>query len=145
MSERSIIVGYDGSPAARKALDQAKDLAHRFDAALRLIHVINWSPFELQTHEENEKQAKERRDQIRTDREELFPPLMEELAAADIEASSDVRWGHPAEVLAEQAVDLGAFMIVIGRVGESRLKSLLFGSVASRTVQLAACPVLVVP
>jgi len=145
MSERTIIVGFDGSPAAEKALEQAKDLAHRYDAAIRLIHVIDWSPFEFQTHEENETQARERREQIQSDRQDLFPAVMASLEAAGIDASSDIRWGHPADMLADQAQELDAFMIVIGRVGQSRLKSLLFGSVASRTVQLADCPVLVVP
>ena len=82
---------------------------------------------------------------MQSDRNELFPPILDALRAADIEAESEVRWGHPAEVLADQADELDAFMIVIGRTGQSNLKSLLFGSVASRAVQMADCPVLVVP
>lgn len=145
MSDRIIIVGYDGSPASRKALDQAKDLAHRYDAGLHLIHAIDWSPFQFQTHEENEIQARERKEQLQDDRLNVFPPLISELEVGGIRATSDVRWGHPADVLVDQAEEKNAFMIVIGRVGESGLKTLLFGGVASRTVQLATCPVVVVP
>jgi nucleotide-binding universal stress UspA family protein len=145
VSDRTIILGYDGSPASEKALHKAKDIAHRFEASIHLIHVIDWSPFVFQTHEENENQARERRAQMQGDRENLFPPILEALRAAEIEADAEVRWGHPAEVLADKADELSAFMIVIGRTGQSNLKSLLFGSVASRTVQMADCPVLVVP
>lgn len=145
MSNRTIIVGYDGSEVSNRALQQAKDLAHRYDGSLRLVHVIDWSPFEFQTHEENEKQAMERRKQLEKDRNEVFPPILEQLRAADLEAEAEVCWGHPPELLAGKAADHEAFMIVIGRTGQSSLKSLLFGSVASRTVQLAECPVLVVP
>ena len=145
MGKQLILVGFDGSESGHKALEAAKDVARHYQADLKLLHVIDWSPFELQTIEENEHQARERRAQIKRDREELFPEVIEALEKEGISATADVLWGHPAEVLADQADELDAGMIVIGRVGQSRLKSLLFGSVASRTVQLADCPVLVVP
>ncbi len=46
---QSILVGIDGSTAARRALDLAVDLATRLEAGLRLVHVIDlptfWHPF----------------------------------------------------------------------------------------------------
>jgi nucleotide-binding universal stress UspA family protein len=145
MTDKIIVLGYDGSSVSEKALEKARDMAQRFGAQIHLIHAIDWSPLEFQTHEENETQAKERREQLQTDRTEVFPPIINALKAGGIDADFEVVWGHPAEILADRASELGAFLIVIGRTGQSKLKSLLFGSVASRTVQMADCPVLVVP
>ena len=84
MSDRTIIVGYDGSEPSNAALAFAKDQAHKFDASIMLVHVIDWSPFEFRTHQENETQAQKRREQIEKDREQLFPPVLSELKAAGI-------------------------------------------------------------
>lgn len=42
---QSILVGIDGSTAARRGLDLALDLATRIEAALRLVHVIDLPTF----------------------------------------------------------------------------------------------------
>jgi nucleotide-binding universal stress UspA family protein len=145
MKERTIIVGFDGSEPSIKALDFARDQAHKFDASIMLVHVIDWSPFEFRTHQENEEQAQSRREQIKNDREQLFPPVLSELKAAGISAIAGLKYGQPAEVLAELAEECDAFSIVVGRKGTSNLKTILFGSVASHVVQQASCPVTVVP
>ena len=53
--------------------------------------------------------------------------------------------GHPFEVLSELAADGGHDAIIVGRTGESNLKTVIFGSTASRLVQHAPVPVVVVP
>ena len=140
-----IVVGYDGSEAGAKALDHALMLAGKLDAALCLIHVIDWSPFEYHTLEENEVRAKESSEEVETDRRELFPPAEEKAREAGIDCTSELRYGHPAEVLGDLAEETNALCIVVGRTGTSRLKNLLLGSVPSKLVLLARCPVVVVP
>ena len=88
-----IIVGYDGSEAGAKALDHALMLAGKLDAALCLIHVIDWSPFEYHTLEENEVRAKERREEVETDRRELFPPAEEKAREAGIDCACHLHGG----------------------------------------------------
>ncbi len=145
MSKNTIIVGYDGSDQSRVALDFACDMADRYDARLSLVHVIEWSPFELQTLEENENQARESREQIRADREKLFPPILEKLNRDDQDVDVVIDFGHPAEVIAKVAADSDAAAIVVGRRGLSTLKRVLFGGVASALVHEADCPVVIVP
>ncbi len=145
MREETIVVGFDGSEQAKIALNFAKDLAQRYQAEIHLLHVIDWSPYEFHTWEENEDQAKSRKEQVYRDRQQLFPPLIEELKAAGINADAEIRFGHPAEVVTKTAEVKKAKLIVVGRRGLSKLKRVVFGSVASDIVHHAPCPVVVVP
>ncbi|MDJ0654206.1 MAG: universal stress protein [Xanthomonadales bacterium] len=140
-----IIVGYDGSGPSKKALDHAITLASRFGASIHLVHVIDWSPYEFHTLEENETVTRQRREELERDRRELFPPAEQKIAEAGIDAAAELRYGHPAEVLAQIAEETAAFCLVVGRTGTSRIKSLLLGNIASNSVLLANCPVVVVP
>lgn len=53
--------------------------------------------------------------------------------------------GDPAEEVVRIAERRHADMIVLGRRGRGQLASLVFGSVCMKTLQLATCPVIVVP
>ena len=72
-------------------------------------------------------------------------PSSPSFSVAGISAVAGLKYGNPAEVLAELAEECDAFTIVVGRKGTSKLKTILFGSVASHVVQQAKCPVTVVP
>ncbi len=52
--------------------------------------------------------------------------------------------GTPAEGIAQYALEQGVSQIVMTQGGESNLQSLLLGSVTSRVLSLAPCPVLIV-
>jgi nucleotide-binding universal stress UspA family protein len=52
--------------------------------------------------------------------------------------------GTPAEAIVQYANEQAADQIVMGRQGQSGLKSLLLGSVVNKVLQLASCPVLLV-
>jgi nucleotide-binding universal stress UspA family protein len=56
-----------------------------------------------------------------------------------------VRHGKIAETLVKLAKDLDVSQIYIGRIGESRVRSLIFGSVTAALVQTSPVPVTVVP
>ena len=71
--------------------------------------------------------------------------ILTELLSKGVDAEGVVRHGHPAEALSSLADELNATNIIIGRKGQSPLKTKLFGSVASTLVQISAHPVTVVP
>jgi nucleotide-binding universal stress UspA family protein len=51
----------------------------------------------------------------------------------------------PAHAIADAAAASSIDLIVLGSVGGGTLKGLLLGSVAHRLLQIAPCPVLVIP
>jgi nucleotide-binding universal stress UspA family protein len=70
------------------------------------------------------------------------------LKTAGLDASFEVHQvtvSGPAHAIADAASEAKADLIILGSVGSGPLKGLLLGSVAHRLLQIAPCPVLVVP
>jgi nucleotide-binding universal stress UspA family protein len=115
---RRIIVGFDGSDAARRALDAAADLVG-YGSTLSVVSVQNG--------EQNGVMREAR----------------EQLQRRQVEARYHEPIGEPAEQLVETARELEADLLVVGRRNRTPLRGLL-GSVSSRVVRRAHCDVLVV-
>ncbi|MGY5885239.1 universal stress protein [Modestobacter lacusdianchii] len=142
----SIIVGLDGSEASGRAADAAADAARHHHLRLVLACVVPWSPYAFTSAEENERRSIEKEREARAARERVLDPALARLAASsDLELEGVVRHGHPAETLVSLAREHDAVWIIVGRIGQSRVRTLLFGSTPSSLVQLSPVPVLVVP
>ncbi len=139
------LVGIDDSECSRRALEFAQQRARVFNSRLILVYVIEWSPYTFNTPEENEQRHKRREEEISLAHSSVLDPALSALKGAGIEAEGIVRHGNVADVLNGLAVEHNADQIVVGRVGASGLTSLIFGSVTSKLVQVAAVPVTVVP
>ncbi|MCZ2818883.1 MULTISPECIES: universal stress protein [unclassified Modestobacter] len=142
----SIIVGLDGSEASGRAADAAADAARRHDLRLVLACVVPWSPYSFSTAEENERRTIDKEREAKSARERVLDPALARLSAAgDLQIDGVVRHGHPAETLVSLAREHDAAWITVGRIGQSRVRTLLFGSTPSSLIQLSPVPVLVVP
>lgn len=139
------VVGIDDSDCSRRALEFARQRAVTMSARLILVYVIEWSPYSFNTPEENEQRHKRREEEIVLAHSSVLDPALASLRDRGIEAEGIVRHGNVADVLNDLAADNNAVQIVVGRVGASGLKSMIFGSVTSKLVQMASVPVTVVP
>ncbi|HSK28088.1 MAG TPA: universal stress protein [Jiangellales bacterium] len=139
-----ILVGVDQSDGSRRAVEFARDRAREVGAALLIAHVIPWSPYSFTTPEENETRHVRREAELAAAREQVLGPACA-LVGDGVECTSEARHGHPAETLSSLAREHDAMHVVVGRTGESRLRSMLFGSVPSQLIQIADVPVTVVP
>lgn len=131
----TIVVGYDGSDAARRGLARVRQLAARQLTVL----VVAVEPdvrsaglgSELTGHTiATGRLLEEARD------------LLGGEEAVTIETRAAV--GDPAAVLIETARDSGAELLIVGRRGGDFVARTLLGSVSQRVVQNAPCDVLVV-
>ena len=145
MSETIILVGIDGTKENRRAVDYAVNWAKKSEAKMILAYVIKWSPYTFQTAEENERRHKRKVEDIQFVQERVLDPMLESLASEGLEIEGVVRHGQVADSLLYIAKKHGATDIVVGRIGESGLKTLVFGSVVAKLIQLSHIPVTIVP
>ncbi|WP_320673000.1 universal stress protein [Patulibacter defluvii] len=133
----TIGVADDGGPESRAALAQAVALAHRTGARLRVIHVL---PKEVIWYAGygGATVLAEMRAAVREDLERT---------AAAIEGVAEVETllleGDPATELGRVAEHLD--LLVIGSRNRGPLQRVMLGSVSSRLVRQAHCPLVVLP
>lgn len=134
---RVIGVAYDASPEARQALRSATVLAERLGATLRVLGVAEMPASFGASINAGFPDL----------RESVLQELGQELGNAvaslpdSVRAEARMLDGEPAEALAEAAGD-GVDLLVSGSRGYGPLGRVLLGSVSSRLMRLAPCPVL---
>lgn len=139
------LVGLDCSDCSNRAVDYAAERAKFKDARLLVAHVIEWSPFQFSTVEENAERHKRREEELQRARKDIIEPVVQRLRAAGVDAQGVARHGHVAETLDQLAHEFDVTNIVVGRHGSSRLKGHMFGGAVGMLVQISDRPVTVVP
>jgi len=138
---RSICCAVDFSESSRLALEEATDLARRFDARLTLVHVLEAAPAAAT---EGLLTPPDLVEQMRI---ELARKLEVWKAEAERRAERPVAQrllsGDPAAEIVRFARDGEFDLVVAGTRGRTGLEHLLLGSVAEKVVRQAHCPVLV--
>ncbi len=136
-----ILVAYDGSDYAKRALDVAIDLALKYNAKLFIVEVADKdifikagvSPFSNVLSAIVEKAKK--------DVEEATGMAR----SKGVNSEGVVLEGDPASMILEYTNTINADLIVTGTRGLSTFKKIFLGSVSSRIINEAKKPVLVVP
>ena len=144
MSDK-ILVALDGSEGGRRALSVAVDHARLTKSNLLLAYVIDWSPYSFHTPEELSERHKRRESEIQRANDSVLHPEASALADSGVPVETVVRHGKIAETLVELSEEHNASQIYIGKLGESRMRSMIFGSVTAALVQTSSVPVTVVP
>ena len=142
---RSIVVGTDGSDTARKAVQQAIDLAKSVGAAVSVVSA--YEPVPQSRLREEARQAPEDLQWLINPREDVDATLS---SAADVirDAGLDVetfaREGDPADAILDVAEERDADLIVVGNKGMTGARRFLLGSVPNKVSHHAPCSVLIV-
>lgn len=137
--KRTVVVGFDGSSAARSAVDHA--IARTGEGGhLVVVHAFRAPPDSV-GRPGYERAAGDATAQTVAiiDRLERDCPGLQ-----DVDYEADVLEGRPAEVLCRVAELRGADELVIGSRGAGRVRALL-GSVAHEALHRSTCPVTVIP
>ena len=130
-----LIVGYDGSDSARRALERIAAFA-RPEAQVVVIAAVEPYPASGVTIPVNEDDA-----EVRRRRDDLVE-AQALLESYGVRASTRLLHGDPADALIDAAKE--AELAVVGSRNLGRLQSFVLGSVSSRVVSGAPCDVLVV-
>ena len=140
-----ILVALDGSDGGKRALAAAVAHAKLTGSDLVLTYVIDWSPYSFHTPQELEERHQRRESEIQRANDSVLTPEIAGVKAAGLNVETVVRHGRIAETLVELADEFSVDQVYIGRQGESRMHSMIFGSVTAALIQTAAVPVTIVP
>jgi nucleotide-binding universal stress UspA family protein len=141
MAQDVFVVAYDGTD--QQPVDFAVAHAAKANAALLIVHVLEWSPYSFLTTEELAERHKVRQQELERAEEAVMRPVLEKVRRAGITAECALRYGHVVDILCAIAKEKSAAMIIVGR--SSSLSTRVFGSVASGVSQCASVPVVTVP
>ena len=138
----SILVPFDGSPGARRALEHAIERAKSDPITVHLVNVelplddYGMVPAYLPPARHHALTA--------AHGEALLAPAVERLKREHVEHEAHVVWGDVAASLVGAARRLKCESIVMGTRGMGAIGNLLFGSTATRLVHLSPVPVTLV-
>ena len=171
---KSIVVGFDGSAHASRALEIGAEFAARDDVPLGIIYVIDAVHTHIPEHARRMGEIEriiEPAQKMVVDFKNAPATTMKSMAQANEEAQaamlqyadflvaeavancrdhgaaqaeSKVMLGDPAEQIVEYASERGADLIVTGSRGFGKLKSLVLGSTSQKIAQLAECSCLTI-
>ena len=139
MSIHKIIAPVDFSPASRRSLDTAIELAKALGAKLEVLHCI-----ELLTYRGVEYREVMSKTTYKEDHDKASEQLEEwtDIArTAGVDASFKVLEGDSRRAIVDHAAQNDVDLIVIGAKGHSRLHDILIGSVATQVASRAPCSV----
>jgi nucleotide-binding universal stress UspA family protein len=133
---RVLAVGYDGMAESQAALDEAAVLAEKFGGSMKVVGVM--TPIPPMAAAAPARAGAEAGPDFQTRLHEAVAALPSELRALPM-----LEQGDPVHKLLEVAE--GVDLLVLGSRGFGPVMRLLIGSVSSRVIRGAPCPVMVVP
>lgn len=137
---RKIIVATDGSDYSNKAIDRAIELGKGHNVEVIVVNVAeDYCPIAL-----TEVDCDTIRELVIKESKSVMQAALDRFKAADVEARGVIEFGSPAETIIEVAKREKADEIIAASHGKHGAKKLLMGSVISRLIEWAPCPVVVV-
>jgi nucleotide-binding universal stress UspA family protein len=136
-----IVVGVDGSPGARTALEFALHESRLRGADLRVVaawqlpavaYAGGYGPGDAELYGQLEQEARDN-----------ASGALARVDANGVEITTVVREGSASHVLLEEAAD--ADLLVVGSRGLGGFRGLLLGSVSQQCAHHAPCPLVIVP
>ncbi len=137
---QKILLAFDGSAGAKRALEVALDLAQRYHAELWALAVEERLPHYAATVGEMEE-AKEYADHYFHDA--LSAAYLRALQAG-IELKSEVRAGHAARTIIDFTAEGKFDLVVLGSSGHSKVWAMFLGTTAEKVSRHVPCTVLLV-
>lgn len=147
MYER-ILIPTDGSEVAEAAIEQAIDLAEKYDAELHALYVVDIDAvaYSLGTEQVDRlRQGKfDEMTEIKQKAEDATAFVNELAAEHGIDVIERHSTGRPSQVIVDYVEDHDIDLVVMGSHGRSGVRRVLLGSVTEKTLRSTHTPVLVV-
>jgi nucleotide-binding universal stress UspA family protein len=141
----SIVVGTDGSETARKAVQQATELAKQVGASVSLVSAFE--PVSKQRLRDERREVPKDLEWMVNPREDVDATLKEaaeDVGGAGVKVDTFAREGDAADAILDVAEEQRADLIVVGNKGMTGAKRFLLGSVPNKVSHHAPCSVLII-
>jgi nucleotide-binding universal stress UspA family protein len=138
-----ILAATDFSPASTPALEQAVKLARRDGALLWIAHAYQ-EPGLVELSRAPARAHKEWDAKLQEGCGKKLRPLVEDARKEGVQAQALLLKGFADEAIVQAAKQHGVDLIVMGTHGRRGAARLFLGSVASRVISTAPCPVMTV-
>lgn len=138
---KRILLAYDGSDGARKALGAGIKLAKLHHAEFMALAVLQQPPGFAG---KMEKKAMEKKALDCQDCEQFLEEAHKRAHKAGVELKTEIRMGHPAKTIVEVATEGGFDTVLLGHIGFSEVFRSLLGTTAEKVIRHAPCSVLIV-
>ncbi|MGB9965542.1 universal stress protein [Halobacterium sp. CBA1126] len=144
----NILVPTDGSETARSAVDQAVDLAEKYDATVHALYVFDVDATNLALGTEQVERIRrgklDEMPEVKAEAEEATSYVAEIAADHGVAVEEHVTAGEPARAIRKFVEDNDIDLVVMGSHGRSGLSRVVLGSVAEKVLRRTRLPVLVV-
>jgi len=137
---KKILLAYDGSPGARRALTVGIELARLHGAELTALAVQERLPRFSGTIDE----VQEEKDLADQQYHRLLDSAQAKAQAAGVQLQTMMHPGHPAQIIVEVATRGQFDLILVGHSGLSGVWAAFLGSTAEKVSRHAPCSVLIV-
>jgi len=137
MQIRNILVGYDESAPARRALTLAEDLATRYGARVVIVTVLRAVDIPVDVMAPTETYVMSARRALEREADRIRAQGNRVVAFVEV--------GEPARTLVEIAERLEIDMTVLGRSGKGALARLMLGSVTTSLLHMTTKPIVIAP
>ena len=138
-----ILVAADGSSHSQEVIDLLGRLRFPDHAQIEVISVLEHPVVFAGSHGIRDRVTEITEATQREAAEEAVEETRKRLAECDVEVTSSIHEGHPAQEILERAETMPADLIVAGSRGLSALDRFLLGSTTERLLKHAHCDVLV--
>jgi nucleotide-binding universal stress UspA family protein len=140
---KEIVVPVDGSDNSTRAALFAIDIAKSFGVGIRLFYVFPAASVEIIGMAGMSRADIDQAAQAAA--QKAFDQTREALGdAGGVAVEQETSMGDPAEEVIRYTEDTPGAMVIIGRRGLSRMKSLMMGSVSDKVIRHAQTPVMVI-
>jgi len=134
----TVVLGYEESPGAARALEAAIEVASAFGEPLVIVHGIGAPGGHGEEYASH-------REALKVAGRSALDAAVEAADDAGVPTSVELVDAKPAEALIRVADAYDARVIVVGSWGESPLKGAMLGSTPHKLLHLSSRPVLCVP
>jgi nucleotide-binding universal stress UspA family protein len=140
---RRLLVAFDGSSHAQRALEEAVDLAQASHGTITVITVAPEPTLWAFSGYDSPMNVYRLSEELEREHEAVLDSAVRRVPA-DLPVTKILKRGSPGPAIVERANAGSHDLVVVGSRGRGELRSLLLGSVSHHVLQASHVPVLVV-